>query len=203
MRRKKGINTFFFFFSAFSKTLKFIIQKHLRLDGDCKIVKIPLNMLTPEILTIILSIRGISDSSIERMIEQTLTKNQCVILHLEESPEDFALQEKLLSCVTNMLDKLYSRYPEFKSNVIFLITSNYAACPSVASFASPIVVLPPPAHAQMEWCLRKLKHRVSPIELELGKEQNIFPPFGNDVRPLNSWWYVRACVDYKYFLLIT
>lgn len=43
----------------------------------------------------ILLVRGISDWSIERIVEQTVVKAGIAILHLEENPEDIELQEDL------------------------------------------------------------------------------------------------------------
>lgn len=43
----------------------------------------------------ILLVKGISDWSIERIVEQTIVRGGIAIVHLEECPPDFQLQEDL------------------------------------------------------------------------------------------------------------
>lgn len=59
------------------------------------IVRVPFNSMTVADLQKILLVRGISDWSIERIVEQTIVKGGIAILHLEENPEDTQLQEDL------------------------------------------------------------------------------------------------------------
>jgi hypothetical protein len=47
------------------------------------LVKLPLNAVTPKNLRAVLNVRGISDWSVERMVEQHITKGHLVVFHLE------------------------------------------------------------------------------------------------------------------------
>lgn len=58
-------------------------------------MRVPFNSMTVADLQQILLVRGISDWSIERIVEQTVVKAGIAILHLEENPEDIELQEDL------------------------------------------------------------------------------------------------------------
>lgn len=50
------------------------------------LVKVPLNCITPVELRKILLVRGISDWSVERIVEQTIACSGIALLHLEENP---------------------------------------------------------------------------------------------------------------------
>ena len=50
------------------------------------LVKVPLNCITPPELRKILHVRGISDWSVERIVEQTIARSGIALLHLEENP---------------------------------------------------------------------------------------------------------------------
>lgn len=89
------------------------------------IVKVSLNCETPGHLKSIVSVRGLSDFSVERLVEQTICKDGTVILHLEEVPEDAGLQGDLCEIVEGMMTSLRGRYPAKANNIIRIYTSNY------------------------------------------------------------------------------
>jgi hypothetical protein len=83
-----------------------------------QVVKLPLNALTVAALHSIATVRGISDMSVERMIEQHLAKGNLVVLHLEECPQQPELQEALFAGVQRTLASLRSRYAHRMGNVV-------------------------------------------------------------------------------------
>eukprot|EP01104_Vermistella_antarctica_P008472 TRINITY_DN2123_c0_g1_i1.p1 TRINITY_DN2123_c0_g1~~TRINITY_DN2123_c0_g1_i1.p1 ORF type:complete len:458 (-),score=110.22 TRINITY_DN2123_c0_g1_i1:19-1392(-) len=162
-------------------------------------VKVLLNSMTPTHLRNILHVRGISDWSVERVIEQGLSKGDVVVLHLEENPEDKKLQAELITAVDLMMGHLNQLYPQFIGNCIRMITSNYPPCDSVASRTHHLHVHAPSAESQHDWCQRMLAHGVSEKWTEL-KEENVSvslnapPPFVKDLRMLEQW---RLSVSYQ------
>ena len=91
-----------------------------------------------------LQIQGISDWSVERVVEQSICKGNTVILHLEENPRDVTMQKALFECIDKMVNKMDARYPEYKANLIFVCTSNYPPEPSLLQeFGHNIIKSPP------------------------------------------------------------
>jgi hypothetical protein len=178
------------FVGVFARCFERVIRRFLHPSADARIVKVPLNAMTPGTLTNILSIQGISDWSVERVMEQALTKGHTVVLHLEEAPEQPDLQDALYSCVEVMLTKLYRRYPEYRSNVLFLITSNYPASPGALALGESVFVRNPSKETQIAWCRRVLKERIQASGCEIDRVEMETSPTSatGDVRPLNSFW---------------
>ena len=92
--------------AAFAQALQATLCRFVDTCRRVDIVKVPLNGLTPESLGMILRVQGISDMSIERLLEQSVQRGSTALLHLEEIPEDPALQEVLVSTVKGMLTRL-------------------------------------------------------------------------------------------------
>jgi hypothetical protein len=88
-------------------------------------VKLPLNAITPADLRRELLVKGISDWSVERMCEQSISKGGIVLLHLEECPQEPKLQKDLFSLVMSMVDVLLTRYPSARPALLQIVTSNY------------------------------------------------------------------------------
>jgi len=118
-------------------------------------------------------------------MEQAVTKGHTVVLHLEESPEEIKLQERLFACVERMLNKLFQRYPEYRANVVFIFTSNYEPAPVVRAFCEQIFINPPNEATQARWCSRML---AKALECQVQISPNAVPCSLGDVRPLNAWW---------------
>ena len=175
------------FVTAFSRSLRFVLRQHVDPAIDVRVVKVPLNAMTVHTLTNVLSIQGISDWSVERVMEQSIVKGHLVLLHLEEAPENADAQTDLLACVHTMLAKFFRRYHEFASNVLLMVTSNYApAVEALKGRAVPVVVKHPSPRAQLTWCRRVFLRNVpglSDVELDACPTSTT-----GDVRPLNAFW---------------
>jgi len=205
------------FVQVFAASLQRALREQLSPDIEVAIVKIPLNAyLNAWNLNQILQIQGISDWSVERMMEQALTKGHLVVLHLEECPASFELQDSLFVCLQKMLErKLWFRYPEFKSNVLFVFTSNYGPSPTIRGFCREYCMLnPPTAEMQKQWLVRKLEAALSTLvfkrfqstcshqhQQHLSEQESLtsrlvqvaidadaFPEATRDIRPLNAYW---------------
>ena len=174
---------------VFARALKSVLRAFVAPEADVCVVKVPLNAMTPQTLTNVLSIKGISDWSVERVMEQAVTKGHTVVLHLEENPEDVELQTRLFACVERMLNKLFHRYPEYRANVVFIFTANYEPAPVVAAFCEQVFIQPPGPATQARWCARQLSNALgAQVKVSPGAS----PTSKNDIRPLNAWWMTMA-----------
>lgn len=183
------------FVRTFCASLEELLQRRLEPSKRVQIVKVPLNSLTPANLRSILHVRGISDISIERIIEQTVCKGGIVVFHLEENPEDLELQTALFDRSQAMLKTLVRRYAEFSSNVISVFTSNYIPADCIAETSSVLFVTPPSHAKQQLWCKKNLEHRLLEVVTGLVKVQvdmRATPPHTTDLRPLEQWWMSTA-----------
>ena len=138
--------------AAFAQALQATLCRFVDTRRRVDVVKVPLNGLTPESLGMILRVQGISDMSIERLLEQSLQRGSSALLHLEEIPEDPALQEALVSTVKGMLSTLLGRYRQYAGNVLLALTSNYPPAAAVARCATLITVEAPSAKEQWQHC---------------------------------------------------
>jgi hypothetical protein len=187
------------FVKAFRAALQHTVCSFLDTDKRVSVVKLPLNSVSPNHLNSMLQVKGISDMSIERMLEQTLCKGHIVIFHLEENPQDLQLQELLFSRTQLMLSKLMARYPEYRANIICIFTSNYEPVPTIisAGAAKFFTVAPPSPLCQRRWCVQKL-HDVLVAETPLHSvsidfaDELAHPPETQDLRPLERWWMSLA-----------
>jgi hypothetical protein len=179
--------------SAFVKAFSAALQATLRyyVDGDkvVQVVKLPLNAFTAGNLRGILRVKGISDMSIERIIEQTLCKGGVVIFHLEENPADPELQEKLYLQTMAMLSHLVARYPEYRANILTVITSNYHPIPVIMDASAMLIMSAPSPDQQFRWCQLKMDqalHSMTSLSIEI--DIQVRPPPVHDLRPLEQWW---------------
>ncbi|KAH9256635.1 hypothetical protein BASA81_005139 [Batrachochytrium salamandrivorans] len=175
------------FIRCFSNALERTIRTWLDPEFTVSVVKVPLNAMSCQTLNHILCIQGLSDWSVERMLEQSLSKGHAVVMHLEESPANCELQDQLNACVHRMLRKLFVRYPEYVANVILIYTSN---CEPSANLAKQCVVchMHPPLVQQRTWLLRKLQAKLLGVSQVVTVAADAYPPTSTDIRPLNSWW---------------
>jgi len=177
--------------SAFAKALQATLVRFVDAGRRADIVKVPLNGLTPESLGMILRVQGISDMSIERLLEQAVSRGNTAILHLEEIPEDVELQEALVSTVKSMLStSLLRRYHQFAGNVILAFTSNYPAAPNVAVSTTEITVVAPSPTEQSQHCVRMLESNIKEATgaADVNVELKYALPLMDDMRPLCQWW---------------
>ena len=180
--------------AAMGKALQATLRRFMAPDARADIVKVPLNGHTPETLGAIMRVQGISDMSVERLIEQTVQKGGVAILHLEEVPEDPALQTALVTAVKNMLAGLMRRYPMHGGNVIIALTSNYPAAPALACGTTEISIVAPTAQQQWQHCVAMLENsikdttRAHAVAVELKYKL----PLLADLRPLCQWWTTLA-----------
>uniref|UniRef100_A0A7S2WJG4 Uncharacterized protein n=1 Tax=Mucochytrium quahogii TaxID=96639 RepID=A0A7S2WJG4_9STRA len=180
------------FITLFSGALENAFRKRINPLIQVNVVKVPLNSITPESLMHILRIQGISDWSVERVIEQSIAKENIAIIHVEETPRDKTMQERMFSMINSMLAHLMTKYPECPGNVIFGFTSNYEPCDLITKVA-PLVtnVHPPSVQDQFKWAQEMLVDRVSSelgLQVSLEIDENARPPPTEDMRPLNNWW---------------
>lgn len=114
--------------------------------------------------------------------------------HLEEAPEDPALQAELIRLIDGMVVSLLSKYPNARGNLIFVAVSNYAPAPAVAETYTALQMAPPDQAWQVAWCEDMLRH-----SLEEGTQAKIAialeapPVYSPDMRPLEIW---RGCVAF-------
>ena len=181
--------------AAFSRAFQATLSRFIDSSRRADIVKVPLNGLTPESLGMILRVQGISDMSIERLLEQAVSKGNTAILHLEEIPETVELQEALVSTVKSMLEtSLLRRYHHYTGNVILAYTSNYPAAPQVAANTTQITVVAPSPKEQWNHCVRMLEShlREATGASEVAVYLKYALPLLDDMRPLCQWWTTLA-----------
>lgn len=180
------------FVKVFTSSLRQLLRRYVDPEKRVDIVRVPLNSITPGNFRRILLVQGISDWSIERILEQTVCKGGIVILHLEENPEDFEMQLRLFELTHSLLDSIVSRYPEHRGNIIYVFTSNYHAAPHIEGITRALVHVQPPTPAtQREWCVRALEHTISTFlqsraAVDIRLTLNADPPPGEDMRRLET-----------------
>jgi hypothetical protein len=113
------------FVKVFCKALQHVLEFYLAPGIRVADVKVPLNSYTAETLGSIASVRGISDFSIERLIEQTVSKEGVCIVHMEEVPSSHELQEQMFTVLARVFAKLDKNYPKAKGRVCRVLTSNF------------------------------------------------------------------------------
>lgn len=121
------------FVKVFSEALLLVVSKVFEPRKRVEIVRIPFNQTSPAALSTTLMVRGISDWSIERIVEQTICRGGLCFLHLEEQPPEPQLQNELFALTSSMARTLCNRYPEYRNNVINILTSNYSPSPEIAA----------------------------------------------------------------------
>eukprot|EP00754_Rhynchopus_humris_P002203 Rhum_TRINITY_DN11216_c0_g1::Rhum_TRINITY_DN11216_c0_g1_i1::g.43391::m.43391 len=142
--------------SAFVHLLAVNLERVLRARFDTQqrvaVVKVPLNAVTPEALRQQAVVKGLSDHSIERMIEQNISAGHMVILHLEENPEDPAVQVQIDATITLVFQKLTRRYPAYSRHVMVVTTSNHPLADGLRPFyGPPLVLASPSADERARW----------------------------------------------------
>jgi len=168
--------------------LQVALQKHVCPHLQSNIVKVPLNSISSSDLQHILRIQGISDWSIERMLEQSIAKHNLVVLHLEEVPFDDRAQKTMFNQVQDMVNHLLQRYPERPGFVLTIATSNYDLTSSLhPQFDSRVVVKAPSALNQRVWASNMLSRSLGGI-VKVHIDDDAAPPASQDMRPLNNWW---------------
>ena len=179
--------------SSFTQTLaaslQHVLQRFIEPTRRVDLVKCPLNSISPENLRAMLHVQGISDWSIERVLEQTLRRGDVATFHLEEAPEDPTLQAELFSLIDGMVESLLTKYPERRSNMIFIAVSNYQPAPQVAQRYTVLEMAPPARSWQLAWCTDMLSRTV---EATTGLDRvvvelNAAPNYTPDMRPLETW----------------
>ena len=181
------------FCKVFSLVLEMVIKKYFDDTKTVTIVKVPMNN-TASCMKQQALVRGLSDHSIERMVEQNVTKGNVVVLHLEENPEDFELQSTLDSIIQSVLSKLHGRYPLYKANIITLCSSNHVLNNSITRYQSIIPISPPNSSERHLWMREQLRRKLSVKGFEPTLTIDAFPETA-DMRQLSQW-----CVSMGYQL---
>eukprot|EP01060_Flectonema_neradi_P029604 TRINITY_DN4128_c0_g4_i2.p1 TRINITY_DN4128_c0_g4~~TRINITY_DN4128_c0_g4_i2.p1 ORF type:complete len:635 (+),score=120.09 TRINITY_DN4128_c0_g4_i2:73-1977(+) len=180
------------FCRVFSLVLEMVIKKYYDDTKTVTIVKVPMNNTAGSLKQQAL-VKGLSDHSIERMIEQNITTGNVVVLHLEEYPEDFDTQVKLDEIISSILAKLHTRYPSQKANIITLCSSNHALNREQINRYQSIIPISPPKDAErQQWMKEQLRRKLS----SKGFEPDIIVdgyPTTSDMRQLSLW-----CVSMAY-----
>ncbi len=140
------------FTSTIAAALQATLQRFIATTRRVDLIKCPLNAVTPENLQAMLHVQGISDWSIERVLEQTLRRGDVAIFHLEEAPEDSELQTKLFTLIEGMAVSLLKKYPDCRGNLIFVAVSNYSPAAQVAAEYTALKMAPPDKSWQLAWC---------------------------------------------------
>ena len=148
------------FVRVLADALRHLVSRAFEPAKRVEVTRVPLNQTSPAALAAMLSVRGISDWSIERIVEQALGRGGLALLHLEELPPAPELQTALFALMSRMAATLTSRYPEFRDNVVNLMTSNYPPAPALQKLAATVVITPPEPAAQARWAARTLEDLV-------------------------------------------
>lgn len=183
------------FVVALSAALQRLVHVFLNPSHNVSVVKLPLNSIHIDDLRKELFVRGISDWSVERMIEQRFAKDHMVIFHLEELPKDVAIQEEIYTMIQKMIGQLRTNYPKQADNLVYVYTSNYEAAGVIARVTIPMKVVPPTYEMQTELCTKILES-----DIRKAWSQDIVkvtlhapPPHSPDMRPLEKW---RMCMSH-------
>jgi hypothetical protein len=186
------------FTQTFAACLERVLQTHIDPRRRVDIVKCPLNSVSPANLSSMLRVQGISDWSLERILEQTVRRGDIAVLHLEELPEQHTLQEELFNLLDSMAKELVEKYPGSRHNIVFIGTSNYTAAPVLATKSTVVEMLALDKDVQREWCTAMLQHTIADtIGLNITKccinvELSTLPPCNVDMRPLEAWYRCLA-----------
>eukprot|EP01124_Arcella_intermedia_P001826 TRINITY_DN11009_c0_g1_i2.p1 TRINITY_DN11009_c0_g1~~TRINITY_DN11009_c0_g1_i2.p1 ORF type:complete len:556 (-),score=194.37 TRINITY_DN11009_c0_g1_i2:13-1680(-) len=185
------------FVKNFSTHLRRIICEALEPKKRFSIVRVPLNAVNPAELRKMISVRGISDWSIERIVEQTIARGGIAILHMEENPQSPEDQDSLFSLTRKVVDAIVSRYPEYEANLLYVITSNYPPSESILRVSQVVRMSPPAADVQRRWCRRGVEDVIGGyLKGKCGKEvlrvvcdfeEEVLPPVTKDMRILEKW----------------
>ncbi len=149
------------FVRVFTDGLRHLIAGAFAPDTRVEATRVPLNQTSPAALAAMLSVRGISDWSVERIVEQTLCKGGLSLLHLEELPPAPEAQEALYALTSRMAAGLAARYPENRHNIVHISTANYPPAPALAAESATVVIYPPAAREQRLWAARTLEDVVA------------------------------------------
>ena len=208
------------FVTALAAALQTAVCAHLNPAEKVDIVKIPLNSMPPEVLRSELYVRGISDWSVERMVEQAISRGNTVILHLEENPEAPELQAELAEMVYMVVDRVRARYRKAAHKIVPLWTANYPPLvPAVLDTATVVSMAALLAGHQQRMCELKVRHSIvtqlegpaaarpprgeEPLVAAAGARDidvrlEVMPPVSSDLRPVEKWiasiaFYAAAC----------
>jgi hypothetical protein len=144
-----------------------------------------------------LHVQGISDWSIERVLEQTLRRGDVAVLHLEEAPEDPELQTTLFTLIEGMVVSLLKKYPDCRGNLIFVGVSNYPPAAEVAAKYTALKMVPPDKSWQLAWCTgmlcRSLEATTEIPPASIAIVLDAPPVYSPDMRPLEVW---RRCLAF-------
>ena len=178
------------FVRVFAFALMGVLSRFVNPSKNVNIVRLPLNATTPRDLRRVLRIRGITDWSVERILEQTIAREGIAVFHLEENPEDPNLQLKLFSLVEEVVGQLVMRYPERRGNLVYILTSNYAPHPTIKKAAFVVATKAPTSEHQRQWCVQCLEkcvkeHTGVDVEVDL----QVAPKYTADMRKVEKWWH--------------
>lgn len=191
------------FVTAMREALQTQIVERIGARQTVEIVKLPLNALSPCALEKELFVRGISDYSVERLIEQHVAKNRVVILHAEEYPSDADDQDAFFELLQSVQRKIASRYREYKHNIILVLTSNYLPAPTMS--VCMVEMVPLQSVQQQYLCQQKLcsalndaggvlaahhadaQHTPCPPSITTAVQLCAMPPYTTDNRRLERW----------------
>lgn len=185
------------FTSTIAAALQSVFQTFVSPTRRVDLVKCPLNAVTPETLQAMLHVQGISDWSIERVLEQTLRRGDVAVFHLEEAPEDPDLQATLFALIEAMVESLLQKYPDCRGKLIFVAGSNYPPAAQVAAEYTALRMAPLDKDWQLIWCRDMLCRSVEVAsEIPYGSVAVILaapPVYSADMRPLEMW---RQCIAF-------
>eukprot|EP00041_Stephanoeca_diplocostata_P017308 m.345291 g.345291 ORF g.345291 m.345291 type:complete len:823 (+) comp20662_c0_seq1:229-2697(+) len=192
------------FVTAMREALQTQIVERIGARQTVQVVKLPLNAMSPVSLEKELFVRGISDYSVERLIEQHVAKNRVVILHAEEYPSDPDHQDAFFHLLQDVQRKIASRYREYKHNIILVVTSNYLPAPTID--VRMVEMIPLQAAQQQHVCQQKLcsalntaggvleaqhvdEHTgmMSALQVTIDVQLHARPPYTQDNRRLERW----------------
>mmetsp|Transcript_49883 Transcript_49883/g.131270 ORF Transcript_49883/g.131270 Transcript_49883/m.131270 type:complete len:811 (-) Transcript_49883:388-2820(-) len=184
------------FITAFEHSLSACYRTGFCGDKEVKVVKVPLNSTNPTQVKSTIFVQGISDWSLERVVEQSVCKGHTVILHLEECPACDQLQIAYLDMFKELVATTQRRYPRVPACIFTVFTSNFEPTESLRRSSQVTLrldcVCP---DRQAAWCRSVVQRTLGMSGLSI---QGL-PPCWGDMRPLRRWSMSLAYHLSRYF----
>lgn len=142
------------------QSLRYLITTYIDPEKRFDLIRLPLNQQNINNQKQCQLVRGISDWSLERTIEQCLCRDGIVVLQLEEMPESFIQQKKFYILIQDMLHQITTRYVECSNNIIIITTSNYVPNKIIFKNFTILNLLSPSLNYQLKWLESTIKNTI-------------------------------------------
>eukprot|EP01065_Artemidia_motanka_P009294 TRINITY_DN14743_c0_g1_i1.p1 TRINITY_DN14743_c0_g1~~TRINITY_DN14743_c0_g1_i1.p1 ORF type:complete len:699 (+),score=216.41 TRINITY_DN14743_c0_g1_i1:79-2097(+) len=179
------------FVRTLSTGLETVIRRFCDASQRVAVVKVPLNATRADSLKAQTFVRGLSDHSIERILEQSVCRGHLAVLHLEEMPADADAQIVLNDLMKSCVAKLLGRYPQYAASVLTVCTSNHEIGEPLSrsgAYGSVVAVSPPDEAGRRMWVSRCFEEAFAAAT---GTRAEVILdgfPSVPDMRQLHQWW---------------